>query len=64
MKNVSHVTTHLSLARAVWGDNHPGTTDSLKVDIRRLREKINTNPSHPQLILTKTVIGYFLVKSE
>ncbi|MFC2071572.1 response regulator transcription factor [Chloroflexota bacterium] len=64
MKNAGHVVTHLSLAEAVWGDNYPGAADSLKVHIRRLREKIEANPSHPQLILTKTGIGYSLAKPE
>ena len=64
MKNGGHVVTHSSLAEAVWGDDYPGVTDSLKVHIRRLREKIEADPSHPQLILTRTGVGYFLAKSE
>ncbi|MBI4181067.1 MAG: response regulator transcription factor [Chloroflexi bacterium] len=64
MKNAGHVVTHSSLAEAVWGDDYPGATDSLKVHIRRLREKIETDPSQPQLILTRTGIGYFLAKPE
>ena len=67
MKNAGHVVTHSSIAEAVWGDNYLEATDSLnnlKVHIRRLREKIEVNPSHPQLILTRTGIGYFLAKSE
>ena len=62
MKNAGHVVTHMSLAEAVWGDDYPGVADSLKVHIRRLREKIEVDPSDPQLILTKTGVGYFLVK--
>lgn len=62
MKNAGHVVTHMSLAEAVWGDDYPGATDSLKVHIRRLREKIEVEPSDPQLILTKTGVGYFLAK--
>ncbi len=64
MKNAGHVVTHLSLAEAVWGDDYPGVADSLKVHIRRLREKIEVDPSQPQLILTKTGVGYSLVKPE
>ena len=62
MKNAGHVVTHMSLAEAVWGDDYPGVADSLKVHIRRLREKIEVEPSDPQLILTKTGVGYFLAK--
>ena len=64
MKNAGHVVTHSSLAEAVWGDDYPGATDSLKVHIRRLREKIEADPSHPQLILTRTGVGYSLAKPE
>ena len=64
MKNIGHVVTHSSLAEAVWGDDYPGAADSLKVHIRRLREKVEADPSHPQFILTKIGIGYFLAKLE
>lgn len=62
MNNAGHVVTHSSLAEEVWGEDYPGATDSLKVHIRRLREKLETDPSQPQLILTKAGIGYFLKK--
>jgi len=64
MKNAGRVVPHSSLAEAVWGDDYPGAADSLKVHIRRLREKIEADPSHPQLILTKTGVGYYLAKQE
>ena len=64
MKNAGRVVTHSSLAEAIWGDDYPGVADSLKVHIRRLREKIEADPSHPQLILTRTGVGYFLAKPE
>ncbi len=64
MKNEGRVVTHSNLAEAVWGDDYPGATDSLKVHIRRLREKIEEDPGKPRIILTKTGIGYFLAKSE
>jgi len=62
MKNAGRVVTHASLAEAVWGDDYPGAADSLKVHIRRLREKIEVDPSRPKLILTRTGIGYLLAK--
>ena len=63
MTNAGRVVTHSSLAEAVWGDDYPGSADSLKVHIRRLREKIEEDPSHPTLILTRTGVGYFLAKA-
>jgi len=64
MRNAGHVVTHSSLAEAVWGNDYPGAADSLKVHIRRLREKIEANPSQPKLILTKAGVGYFLARPE
>lgn len=62
MKNAGHVVSHASLAEAVWGEDYPGSADSLKVHIRRLREKVEADPSNPQLILTKSGVGYFLAR--
>ena len=64
MRNGGRAVTHSSLAEAVWGDDYPGAADSLKVHIRRLREKIEDDPSHPRIILTRTGVGYFLAKLE
>ena len=62
MQNAGHVITHSRLAEAVWGEDHPGAIDSLRVYIRYLREKLEEDPSHPKLILTKVGIGYLLAK--
>ncbi|RLC93995.1 MAG: DNA-binding response regulator [Chloroflexi bacterium] len=62
MRNAGHVVTHSSLAEAVWGEDYEGATDSLKVYIRRLREKIEADPSHPQFILARSGVGYLLTK--
>ena len=62
MRNTGHVVTHSSIAQAVWGDDYPGASDNLKVHIRRLREKIEENPSNPALIITKPGIGYLFSK--
>ncbi|MFC2056513.1 response regulator transcription factor [Chloroflexota bacterium] len=64
MRNAGRVVTHSSLAEEVWGEDYPDATDSLRVYIRRLREKVETEPSDPQIILTKTGTGYSLVKPD
>jgi two-component system KDP operon response regulator KdpE len=64
MRNAGHVVTHTSLAEEVWGNDYPGAADSLKVHIRRLREKIEAQPSHPKMVLTKAGVGYFLARPE
>jgi two-component system, OmpR family, response regulator VicR len=63
MRNAGQVVTHGSLADAVWGEDYPGAVDSLKVYIRRLREKLETEPQQPQLILTKAGVGYLMTKN-
>ncbi len=60
MKKVGQVVTQPSLAETVWGDDYPGAIDSLKVYIRRLRKKLEADPSHPNLILTRPGVGYLL----
>ncbi len=62
MKNAGHVVTHSSLAEAVWGENYEGATNSLRVHIRRLREKLEADPAHPKFIRTKAGVGYYLAK--
>ena len=64
MKNSGHVATYSSLAEEVWGEDYPGSVDSLRVHIRRLRGKIEANPSNPQVILNRAGVGYFLAKPD
>ena len=62
MRNVGRVVTHSNLAETVWGEDYDGAVDSLKVYIRRLREKLEADASHPRLILAKTGVGYLLAR--
>jgi len=64
MKNAGIILSHATLARAVWGDYYQGASYCLKVHIRRLREKIEVDPSNPDIILTKSHIGYYLAKPD
>lgn len=64
MRNAGRVVTHSALADEVWGEDHPDAVESLRVHIRRLREKIEADPSHPQFIITKPGIGYQLAKPD
>lgn len=64
MKNAGQVLTHSSLAKPLWGEDYPGAIDALRVYIQRLRTKLETEPSHPQLILTKPGIGYFMAEQD
>jgi two-component system response regulator VicR len=60
LRNIGQVVTHTALATAVWGEYYPGATQSLKVHVRRLRQKLEANPSSPKFILTKAGVGYYL----
>lgn len=62
MRNSGQVVTYKGLAESVWGDDYPGAVESLRVYIRRLREKIEVNPDLPQLIITRSSVGYLLAK--
>jgi DNA-binding response OmpR family regulator len=64
MRNAGRVLDYVNIAEAVWGDLYPGADDNLRVYIRHLREKIEKDPNHPKLILTKIGVGYYLQKPE
>ena len=64
IKNAGRVVTHSGLAEAVWGVDYPDAADSLRVHIRRLRTKLEADPGHPQIILTKAGVGYLLAKPD
>jgi two-component system response regulator VicR len=64
MSNVGQVVIYSSIAESVWGDDYPDAVDSLRVYIRRLREKIEENPDSPVIILTKTGVGYLMAKPD
>ena len=50
-----------ALCDAVWQEENFGYENTLVVHIRRLREKIEEDPSHPQYLLTVRGLGYRLV---
>jgi DNA-binding response OmpR family regulator len=56
-----NIVTGDTLCQAVWGDNLYSYENTLMVHIRRLREKIETEPSDPQYLLTVRGLGYKLV---
>jgi two-component system KDP operon response regulator KdpE len=62
MKNAGNVVTYSSLGEAMWGGDFPEASDSIKVHIRHLREKLETNPGKPKLIIIKPGMGYLLTK--
>ena len=47
------------LLSVIWGYDYPGDVRTVDVHIRRLREKIEENPSEPKYIHTKWGVGYY-----
>lgn len=62
IKNANRIVTLQELAATLWDRDYPDAAHAIRVYIRRLREKIETDPSHPQLIHTNPGIGYTLKK--
>lgn len=59
-KHRGRVLTHAHLLRTVWGPAHERQIDYLRVTIRALRQKLESDPSAPALILNEPAIGYRL----
>ncbi len=55
------VLTHRQLLTEVWGAKAVEQTHYLRVHIAHLREKIEDNPSKPELIITESAVGYRLI---
>jgi two-component system, OmpR family, KDP operon response regulator KdpE len=58
MLNAGKVLTHRTLLRAVWGPEYGEEADYLRVYVRQLRLKVETEPSRPRYIITEPGIGY------
>jgi two-component system response regulator RegX3 len=58
MANAGRVLTRETLIDRVWGPNYVGDTKTLDVHIKRLRSKIETDPSRPTRITTVRGLGY------
>jgi two-component system KDP operon response regulator KdpE len=58
------IVTSNQLIREVWGPDRPGDTGSLRVCLKNLRQKLEPNPSHPQIIITEAGLGYRLRVSD
>lgn len=59
-KHPGRVLAHAHLLRAAWGPAHEGQTDYLRIAVRALRQKLEADPAHPQLILNEPAVGYRL----
>lgn len=63
-ENQNRIVTNDALCMSVWGDAYYGYENTLMVHIRRLREKIEDNPSSPKHLITVKGLGYKLVTDD
>jgi two-component system, OmpR family, KDP operon response regulator KdpE len=54
------VVTHQQLIKDIWGDSSPDYVQYLRTLIRRLREKLEVDPSQPKLLISESGVGYRL----
>ncbi|WP_017187014.1 response regulator YycF [Alkalibacillus haloalkaliphilus] len=63
-KHIGQVMTREHLLETVWGYDYYGDVRTVDVTVRRLREKIEENPSNPNWIVTRRGVGYYLRNPE
>ena len=59
--NPNIVYSREKLLTTIWGSDYPGDARTVDVHIRRLREKIESNPSEPTYVHTKWGVGYYFM---
>src|SRR5699024_354687 len=63
-RHTGQVMTREHLLETVWGYDYFGDVRTVDVTVRRLREKIEENPSNPMWIVTRRGVGYYLRKPD
>lgn len=61
-KNPNRILTKEQIFQAVWGMDHYIDDNTVMVHVRRIRERIEVNPSQPEYLLTVRGLGYKLMK--
>ncbi len=57
-RNAGKVMTHTQILKAIWGPNSSEHVQYIRVYIGHLRQKIETDPSQPKIIITEPGVGY------
>ncbi|MFC4736244.1 response regulator YycF [Bacillus daqingensis] len=63
-RHLGQVMTREHLLQAVWGYDYFGDVRTVDVTVRRLREKVEDNPSSPTWIVTRRGVGYYLRQAD
>lgn len=58
LRNAGRVLTRGQLIERIWGADYVGDTKTLDVHVKRLRSKIEEEPSHPKHLVTVRGLGY------
>lgn len=57
-QHANEAVPHRALLQAVWGPDYGDQVDYLRVFIKNLRKKVESNPEHPRYITTEPWVGY------
>jgi two-component system, OmpR family, KDP operon response regulator KdpE len=58
--HIGLVVTHDYLLKEIWSGNQRDNIQYLRILVRKLRQKIETDPNHPRLLVTESGVGYRL----
>ena len=60
VRHAGKVVTHRQLLKEVWGPLHVEESHYLRVYMRQLRNKLESNPANPKFLVTELGVGYRL----
>lgn len=63
-QHAGNVVTHQHLLKEIWGISHINDAHYLRIFMRKLRQKIEADPTQPRILLTELGIGYRLAASD
>lgn len=63
-QHIGQVMKREHLLQTVWGYDYFGDVRTVDVTVRRLREKIEDNPSQPEWLMTRRGVGYYLKNTD
>jgi two-component system KDP operon response regulator KdpE len=62
-QHAGNVVTHQHLLKEVWGIKHVNDTHYLRIFVRKLRQKIEKDPTRPRILVTELGVGYRLAQT-
>ena len=61
-QHAGNVVTHQHLLKDVWGVTHVNDAHYLRILVRKIRQKIENDPTLPQILITELGVGYRLAQ--